>query len=67
MFDGSPVIIKMLNISNSVWVLCTPNAGQNTLFQCFLHYQVAKRNKKLYICGKIQQKTVFNQRFGANT
>ena len=33
---------NILNISTRVWVLHTPNAGQNMLFQCFLWKKLKK-------------------------
>ena len=57
----------MLYILNSIWMLCTPNAGQIILFQHFFVLKAEKRKKKHDICCKIQQKTVFHQCSGANT
>ena len=37
--------IDMLYISTSVWVLCTPNAGQNLNFQHFSCLEAKKRKK----------------------
>ena len=45
---------NLLYISTSVWVLCTPNAGQNSHFQRFCGKKLKKER-----CSKILQKTRF--------
>ena len=36
----------LMYILTSVWVLCTPNTGQNILFQCLLCKKAEKKKKK---------------------
>ena len=49
----------LLYISTSNWVLHTPNAGWNILFQPFFVQKSRKRKKKQQICCKIWQTNVF--------
>ena len=46
----------LLFISTSIWVLRTPNAGQNLHFNIFHAKNLKKNAKKQQICSKVLQK-----------
>ena len=48
----------LLYISGSIWVLSTPNVGQNLLFHCFFAKKQRKKKKQENL-GKIYQKICF--------